>query len=140
LIRRSPIHAIKEVENLVNLLRNNIQHRRDALTIAEILEDIFINVYLPENRRLVSINQQSNQPNTKQTAVLAFVEDTIKQLYSSFIDLIQVNNQDLNLSLFQFDFSSKSHMIQLVQYVLKQYQCLNVYYPNDLNKKNVYLN
>jgi hypothetical protein len=90
LIRRSPIHAIKEVENLVNLLRNNIQHRRDALTIAEILEDIFINVYLPENRRLVSINQQSNQPNTKQTAVLAFVEDIIKQLYSSFIDLMQV--------------------------------------------------
>ncbi|CAF2956571.1 unnamed protein product [Rotaria sp. Silwood2] len=90
LIRRSPIHAIKELENLVNLLRSNIQHRRDALTIAEILEDVFINTYLPENRRLFFINQQPNQPTTKQTAALAFVEETIKQLYSNFIDLLQV--------------------------------------------------
>ena len=67
-----------------------MQHRRDALTIAEVLEDVFINIYLPENRRLFSINQQSNQPNTKQTAALAFIEETIKQLYSSFIDLLQV--------------------------------------------------
>ncbi|CAF0971108.1 unnamed protein product [Adineta steineri] len=52
LIRRSPIHALKELENLVNLLRSNIQHRREALTIAEILEDLFINTYLPENRRM----------------------------------------------------------------------------------------
>ncbi|CAF1034603.1 unnamed protein product [Rotaria sp. Silwood1] len=89
LIRRSPIHSIKELENLVNLLRSNIQHRRDALTIAEILEDVFINIYLPENRRLFFINQLPNQPITKQTAALAFVEETIKQLYSNFIDLLQ---------------------------------------------------
>ena len=90
LIRRSPIHAVKELENLVNLLRSNIQHRRDALTIAEILEDVFVNTYLPENRRLVAINQQSTPPSTKQAAALAFVEDRVKQLYSSFIDLLQV--------------------------------------------------
>jgi hypothetical protein len=36
------------------------------------------------------INQQPNPPTTKQTAALAFVEETIKQLYSSFIDLLQV--------------------------------------------------
>ncbi|CAF0814566.1 unnamed protein product [Rotaria sordida] len=89
LIRRSPIHGIKELENLVNLLRSNIQHRRDALTIAAVLEDIFINIYLPENRRLFFINQQAKQPTTKQTAALAFVEETIKQLYSNFIDLLQ---------------------------------------------------
>ncbi len=87
LIRRSPVHSIKELENLVNLLRSNIQHRRDALYIAEILEDIFLNIYLPENRRLVSID---HQPNNKQAAALAFVEETIKKLYSNFLDLIQV--------------------------------------------------
>ncbi|CAF1015084.1 unnamed protein product [Adineta steineri] len=86
LIRRSPIHALKELENLVNLLRSNIQHRREALTIAEILEDLFINTYLPENRRLVPITQQFN---TKETAALAVVEEKIKQLYSNFIDLLQ---------------------------------------------------
>jgi hypothetical protein len=87
LIRRSPVHTIKELENLVNLLRSNIQSRRDALMIAEILEDVFVNTYLPENRRLVSI---THQPNNKQAAALAFVEQTIKKLYSNFLDLIQV--------------------------------------------------
>ncbi|CAF3169610.1 unnamed protein product [Rotaria socialis] len=89
LIRRSPIHGLQELENLVNLLRSSIQHRRDALTIAEILEDVFVNTYLPENRRLFFINQQPNQLTTKQAAALAFVEETVKQLYSSFIDLLQ---------------------------------------------------
>ncbi len=71
----------------MNLLQSNIQHRRDALRIAEILEDIFVNIYLPENRRLISIN---HQPNNKQAAALTFIEETIKQLYSNFIDLLQV--------------------------------------------------
>ncbi len=83
----------------MKLLQTNIQHRRDALTIAEILEDVFINIYLPENRRLVSINEQ---PNTKQAAALAFFEERIKQLYSNFIDLLQVCDEDLNSSLFLF--------------------------------------
>ena len=87
LIRRSPIHSMNELESLINLLRDNVQHRRDALNISEILEDIFINIYLPENRRLVSITQQVN---TKQAAILAFVEGKVKQLYSKFIDLLQV--------------------------------------------------
>ncbi|UJR23294.1 hypothetical protein I4U23_026310 [Adineta vaga] len=87
LIRRSPIHTIFELETLINLLQSNIQHRRDALTIAEVLQDIFLNTYLPENRRLLNITQQT--PNTKQAAALAHVEDTIKQLYSKFIDLLQ---------------------------------------------------
>jgi hypothetical protein len=128
---------MKELENLVKLLQTNIQHRRDALTIAEILEDVFINIYLPENRRLVSMNEQ---PNTKQAAALAFFEERIKQLYSNFIDLLQVCDEDLNLSLFLFFPFSKLLMILLVQYVRKQYQCLNVYYLNDRNKKNIYLN
>jgi hypothetical protein len=128
---------MKELENLVKLLQTNIQHRRDALTIAEILEDVFINIYLPENRRLVSINEQ---PNTKQAAALAFFEERIKQLYSNFIDVLQVCDEDLNLSLFLFFPFSKLLMILLVQYVRKQYQCLNVYYLNDRNKKNIYLN
>jgi hypothetical protein len=128
---------MKELENLVKLLQTNIQHRRDALTIAEILEDVFINIYLPENRRLVSMNEQ---PNTKQAAALAFFEERIKQLYSNFIDLLQVCDEDLNLSLFLFFPFSKLLMILLVQYVRKQYQCLNVYYINDRNKKNIYLN
>ncbi len=105
---------MKELENLVKLLQTNIQHRRDALTIAEILEDVFINIYLPENRRLVSMNEQ---PNTKQAAALAFFEERIKQLYSNFIDLLQVCDEDLNLSLFLFFPFSKLLMILLVQYV-----------------------
>lgn len=96
LIRRSPIHAIKELENLINLLRSNIQRRRDALTISEVLEDVFVNTYLPENRRLFFINQQPTPPTTKQAAALAFAEETIKQLYSSFIDLLQVFYRSLN--------------------------------------------
>ena len=131
---------MKELENLVNLLRTNIQHRRDALTIAEILEDVFLNTYLPENRRLVAVNQQPTQPNTKQTAALAFLEERVKQLYTSFIDLVQVFSEYLNFRLFHFLFSSKLLMIQLVQYVLKQCQCSNVYYLNDLSKRNIYWN
>ena len=87
LIRRSPVHAIKELQTLVQLLRDNIQHRRDALTIAEILEDVFVNIYLPENRRLVPTTDQLT---SKQAAALAFVEQSIRELYSNFLDLIQV--------------------------------------------------
>ncbi|CAF1013413.1 unnamed protein product [Adineta ricciae] len=87
LIRRSPVHAVGELDNLIQLLRTNIARRRDALTIAEVLEDVFLNIYLPENRRLLNISQQT--PSSKQAAALAYVEDTVKQLYSSFIDLIQ---------------------------------------------------
>lgn len=90
MIRRSPIHAMKELESLVELLQNNIQHRRDALTIAEILEDIFINHYLPENRRLVPFEQQTEMPNTKSNGILYLIEDKIKSLYAKFIDLLQV--------------------------------------------------
>jgi len=89
LIRRSPIYAIKELENLVNLLRSNIQHRRDALMISEILEDVFINIYLPEDRRLVSLDDRTDLPNSKSNAVLAFVEDRVKYFYSIYLDLIQ---------------------------------------------------
>lgn len=88
LIRRSPIHSIKQLENLVQLLQTNIQHRRDALTISEVLEDLFVNVYLPENRRLNPFNQSAN---SKQTAILMIFEHLLKKLYSSFLDLIQVS-------------------------------------------------
>lgn len=71
----------------MQLLRANIQHRRDALNIAEILEDVFVNTYLPENRRLVSITAPLT---SKQSAILAFVEQSIKELYSKFLDLLQV--------------------------------------------------
>lgn len=90
MIRRSPIHTVKELENLVNLLRSSIQHRRDALTIAEVLEDVFINIYLPESRRLFFINQQPNPITTNRAAALAFLEETVKQLYSHYIDSLQV--------------------------------------------------
>ena len=91
LIRRSPIHTLNELENLITLLRSNIQRRREALTIAEVLEDIFINIYLPDNRLLSNITQQAN---TKQAAALAFVEETVKRLYGSFIDLLQVCSKE----------------------------------------------
>jgi hypothetical protein len=32
-----------------------------------------------------------NQPKSKQAAALAYLEETIKKLYSNFIDLLQVN-------------------------------------------------
>jgi hypothetical protein len=91
LIRRSPIHAVKELENSFQLLRTNIQHHRDALNnIAGILEDVFVNTYLPENRRLVSITTALT---SKQSAVLAFVEQSIKDLYSKCLDLLQIRRE-----------------------------------------------
>lgn len=87
LIRRSPVHALPELQNLVDLLRTNIQHRRDALTISEVLEDVFVNTYLPENRRVSPIAQPAS---SAQAAALAHLEQTVKQLYANFIDLLQV--------------------------------------------------
>ena len=108
MIRRSPVHAVQQLEFLVNLLRTNIQRRRDALIISEILEDIFVNIYLPENRRLFFMNQRPNQPTTKSTAALAFVEEMIKKLYSTFIDSLQVLLSIIEfLIIRQFDISSK---------------------------------
>ena len=95
MIRRSPIHSLKQLESLVQLLGSNIQHRRDALAIADILEDIFSNIYLPDNRRLLFLHQQATQPTTKVAAMLAFVEDTVKQLYLKFIDALQVCDASL---------------------------------------------
>lgn len=74
----------------MQLLGSNIQHRRDALAIADILEDIFSTTYLPDNRRLVFLHQRATPPTTKVAAMLAFVEDTVKQLYLKFIDALQV--------------------------------------------------
>lgn len=124
MIRRSPIHAIKELENLVGLLRTNIQHRRDALNIAEILEDVFVNTYLPENRRLVSISVPLTN---KQSAVLAFVEQSIKNLYSNFLDLLQVRGDISNpKGCLCWFLSSKLHMIPLRPFVAKPSRCFNV--------------
>ena len=118
MIRRSPIHAMNELESLVSLLQTNIQHRREALTVAEVLEDIFINTYLPDDRRLIFIDQQPTQPNTKIGAILDLVEDKVKHLYGKFLDLLQVNHPSIiSLSLsHSLSHSSKSLMILLVLY------------------------
>ena len=128
---------MNELESLVNLLQTNIQHRREALTVAEVLEDVFVNTYLPDNRRLLFIDQQPTLPTTKIDAVLVVVEDKVKRYYAKFLDLLQVKNLSVTCSSLSLSPSSKSLMIRSVRSASKLLLQFNVSCLNDRSKKSV---
>ncbi|CAF1143278.1 unnamed protein product, partial [Didymodactylos carnosus] len=101
MIKRSSLHSLFELEYLVQLLRNNLQHRRECIEIMEILKDIFIQDYLPQQKKLLTIEQHDlssiktqNPDDMKRIAILWFLQDKLKRLYSSYLDSLQKISHD----------------------------------------------
>uniref|UniRef100_A0A1I7UVR9 CBF domain-containing protein n=1 Tax=Caenorhabditis tropicalis TaxID=1561998 RepID=A0A1I7UVR9_9PELO len=103
-MHKSPVHSLEYVEKLIASCKK--QGTRDVVDIIPILEDVFINHCLPENRKLISFNKRAlkeltelssgNQRSRRKILMMWAFEHELKILYQQFIEsLVEIIKRPL---------------------------------------------
>ncbi|CAB3396983.1 unnamed protein product [Caenorhabditis bovis] len=95
-MHKSPVHSLEYIEKLIASCRK--QGTRDIIDIIPILEDVFINYILPENRKLVLFSKRplgkinalssGNERSRRKILMLWAFENEAKILYQQFIEAL----------------------------------------------------
>ncbi|EFP11021.1 hypothetical protein CRE_30914 [Caenorhabditis remanei] len=95
-MHKSPVHSLEYVEKLIASCKK--QGTRDVVDIIPILEDVFINHCLPENRKLIPFSKRAlkeltalssgNQRSRRKILLMWAFEHELKILYQQFIETL----------------------------------------------------
>ncbi|CAO4380796.1 unnamed protein product [Caenorhabditis nigoni] len=95
-MHKSPVHSLEYVEKLIASCKK--QGTRDVVDIIPILEDVFINHCLPENRKLIPFSKRAlkeltelssgNNRSRRKILLMWAFEHELKILYQQFIETL----------------------------------------------------
>lgn len=100
-IQESPIHRLYELDSLIHMLQK--KERRIQNIVVDALNELFINTLLPNNRALLSIQQQIilkyykyNDSNIPSELIFYYIfEHELKKRFTQYLAIIEAHTHDL---------------------------------------------